>query len=79
MKPGESLLPMNSVANPSVVNVKSICSLVCLSLTFVRQLVTSPVTCRQFSSIFLVLMDLKKRKEKKASTVIATKLDQDER
>ena len=55
MKPGESLLPMNSVANLSVVNVKSICSVVCLSLTFVRQLVTSPVTCRQFASIIDLL------------------------
>ena len=62
MMPGESLLPINSVANLSVVNVSLYAAwFVCLcltglvtncrtnvkALTFVRQLVTSPVRQRQ--------------------------------
>ena len=69
--PGESLLPMNSVANLSVMNVSlNAAWFVCLcltglvtncctnvkALTFVRQLVTSPVRHRQLASIIDLLV-----------------------
>ena len=71
MMPGESLLPMNSVANLSVVNVSLYAAwFVCLcltglvtncrtnvkALTFVQQLVTSPVTYRQLAGIIDLLL-----------------------